>query len=51
MSIYDTERSKIYPHLSFTSPKEPQAHRLKKLTDIEAYLIEEIEARERLAEK
>ena len=49
MSIYDNEASKIYPDLNPTAPQEPQAYRLKKLTEIEAYLLDEIEVRERLA--
>ena len=49
MSIYDNETSKIYPDLNPTAPQEPQAYRLKKLTEIEAYLLDEIEVRERLA--
>ena len=51
MSIYDNETSKIYPDLNPTAPQEPQTYRLKKLTEIEAYLLNEIEVRERLAKK
>ena len=43
MSIYENEISTIYAYLNPTVPKEPQAYRLKKLTDIEAYLLDEIE--------
>ena len=50
MSIYDNE-TKIYPDLNPTAPQEPQTYRLKKLTEIEAYLLNEIEVRERLAKK
>ena len=50
MSIYDNE-SKIYPDLNLTSPQEHQAYRLKKLTEIKAYLLDEIEERRRQAKK
>ena len=50
MSIYDNE-TKIYPDLNPTGPQEPQTYRLKKLTEIEAYLLDEIEARRRQAKK
>ena len=44
MSIYDKETtSKIYPDLNLTAPQEPQTYRLKKLTEIEAYLLDKIE--------
>ena len=36
----------IYP-----APQEPQTYCLKKLTEIEAYLLDEIEVRERIAKK
>ena len=52
MSIYDNETtSKIYPDLNPTASQEPQTYRLKKLTEIEAYLLDEIEVRERIAKK
>ena len=51
MSIYNNETSKIYPDLNPTAPEEPQTNRLKKLTEIEACLLDEIEVRERLAKK
>ena len=51
MSIYDSETSKIYLDLSPTAPEEPQTYRLKKLTEIEAYLLNEIEVRERVAKR
>ena len=50
MSIYDNE-SKMYPDLNPTAPQEHQAHRLKKLTEIETYLLDEIEERRRQAKK
>ena len=46
MNIYDNEISNIYPDLNPTAPQEPQTYRLKKLTEIEAYLLDEIEVRE-----
>ena len=50
MSIYDHE-SKIYSDLNPTAPQEPQAYRLKKVTEIKAYLLAEIEERRRQAQK
>ena len=50
MSIYDNE-TKIYPDLNPTGPQEPQTYRLKKLTEIEAHLLDEIEARRRQVKK
>ena len=49
-SICDNETSKIYPDLNPTAPQEPQAYQLKKLTEIEAYLLDEI-VRERLEKR
>ena len=49
MSIYDKE-TKIYPDLNPTAP-EPQTHRLKKFTEIEAFFLDEIEVCERIAKK
>ena len=51
MNIYDNEISNIYPDLNPTAPQEPQTYRLKKLTEIEAYLLDEIEVREQIAKK
>ena len=52
MSIYDNETtSKFYPDLSPTAPQESQTYYLKKLTEIEAYLLDEIEVREQIAKK
>ena len=52
MSIYDNETtSKIYPDLNPTTPQEPQIYRLKKLNEIEAYLLDEVEVREQNAKK
>ena len=50
MSIYDNE-SKIYPDLNPSAPQEPQSYRLQKLTEIEAYLLNEIEVREWIGKK
>ena len=50
MSIYDN-KSKIYPDLDPTAPQEPQAYRLNKLSEIEAFFLEKIEARERITKK
>ena len=50
MSIYDNE-TKIYPDLNPIAPQEPEAYRLKKITEIEAYLFDEIEESRRQAKK
>ena len=50
MSIYDNE-TKIYPDLNPTAPQEPEVYGLKKPTEIEAYLLDEIEERRRQAKK
>ena len=51
--IYDKETSKIYPDLKPTARQEPQAQCLKKLTETEAYSLDEIEkiGKKRLAKK
>ena len=51
MSICNNKTSKIYPDLNPTATQEPQAYRLRNLTEIEAYFLDEIEVRERLAKK
>ena len=52
MNIYHNETtSKSYPDLNPMAPQESQIYRFKKLTEIEAYLLDEIEARERIAKK
>ena len=52
MSIYNNETtSKIYPDINRTAPQEPQTHRLKKLTKVEAYLVDEVEVCERIGKK
>ena len=51
MNKYDNETTKIYPDLSPTAPQEPQTYRLKKLTEIEAYLLDATDVRERIAKK
>ena len=50
MSIYDNE-SRIYPDLNPTATQRPQIYRLKNLTEIEAYLLDEIKFREQIAKK
>ena len=50
MTIYDNE-TKIYPDLNPTAPQEPQTYRLNKLSEIEAYFLNEIEVREQIAKK
>ena len=41
----------MYPDLRTMAPQEPQTYRLKRLTEVEAYLFDEIEVRERMAKK
>ena len=48
--LYDNE-TKIYSNLNPTASQEPQTYRLKKLTEIEAFFLDEIEVRERLPKK
>ena len=50
MSLYDN-KTKIYPDLNPTAPQEPQSYRLNKLSETEAYFLDEIEVRERIAKK
>ena len=50
MSIYDNE-TKIYPDLNTSAPQEPQSYRLNKLSEIQAYFLNEIEVREQTAKK
>ena len=50
MNICDNE-TKIYPNLNSTAPQEPQTYRLNKLSEIDAYFLNEIEVREQMAEK
>ena len=47
MSIYDNE-TKIYPDLA---PKESQTYRLSKLSEIEAFFLNEIEKCEQKIKK
>ena len=51
MSIYDNDTSKIYSGLNPTASQEPQTYGFKKLTEIEAYLLDEIEVCEQLTKK
>ena len=52
MSIYDNETtSKIYPDFNPTAPPELQAYRLKNLTEIKVYLLDETEVCEQIAKK
>ena len=48
MSIYDNE-SKIYPDLNPTAPQEPRSYRLKKLSETEAFFLDEIEVCDQIA--
>ena len=50
MSIYVNE-TKMYPDLNPAAPEESQTYRLNKLPEIEAYFLNEIEAREQIAKK
>ena len=50
MSAYVNE-TKIYPDLNPTAPKEPQSYRLNKLSETEAYFLNEIELHEQTAKK
>ena len=50
MSIYSNE-TKIDPDLNPTAAQELQSYRLNKLSEIEAYFLNEIEVREQIAKK
>ena len=50
MSVYDNE-TKIYPDLNPSAPQETKSYRLNKLSEIEAYFLNEIEVREKIAKK
>ena len=50
MSVYDNE-TKTYPDLSRTASQEPQSYRLNKLSEIEAYFLNEIKVHEQNAKK
>ena len=50
MSVYENE-TKLSPDLNPTAPQEPQSYRLQKFAEIESYLLNEIEVRERIAKK
>ena len=50
MSVYENE-TKIYPDLNPTAPQEPQTYQLNKLSEIEAYFLNETEVREQIAKK
>ena len=50
MSVCDNE-TKIYPDLNPAAPQELQTYRLNKLSEIEAYFLNEIEVREQIAKK
>ena len=50
MSIYDSE-TEISPDLNPTAPQEPQAYRLNKWAEIEAYFLSKIGVREGIAKK
>ena len=55
MSVYESDTSKIYPTLGPSAPPlqevNPQTYRLAKISEIEAYFLDEIDARENLAKK
>ena len=50
MSRYNNE-TKIYPDLNPSAPQETQACRLKKLTEIDTFFLDEIEFRRRQVKK
>ena len=55
MSVYDNDTSKIYPTLDPSAPPSqevnPQTYRLAKISESEAYVLDEIDTREKLAKK
>ena len=51
ISIHDNETSKIYTDLNPAVSQDPQTYHMKKLTEIEAYFLDEIEVRQILTKK
>ena len=55
MSVDNNDTSKIYPTLGPSAPLSqevnPQTYRLAKISEIEAYFLDEIDTREKLAKK
>ena len=51
MMRVNENKTKIYPGLNPTAPQEPQSYRLNKLSEIEAFFLDEIEVREQIAKK
>ena len=55
MSVYDNDTSKVYPTLGPSAPPSqevnPQTYRLAKISEIEAYFLNEIDTCEKLAKK
>ena len=50
MSVYDNE-TKIYPDINSTAPQDPQLYHLNKLSEIEAYFLNETEVCEPISKK
>ena len=51
ISIHDNETSKIYTDVNPTVSQDPQTYHIKKLTENEAYFLDEIEVRQILTKK
>ena len=55
MSVYDNYTSKIYPTLGSSAPPSqevnPQTYRLAKISEIERYFLDEIDAGEKLTKR
>ena len=51
MMRVNENKTKIYPGLNPTAPQEPQSYRLNKLSEIEAFFLDEIEVCEQIAKK
>ena len=51
MSIYDNDTKKTHVALNPIEPQEPQTYSLKKLTEIEAIFLDEIEVRKQIAKR
>ena len=46
MGIYHNDTIKTYPDPNPTAPQQLEAYRLKKITEVEAHLLDEIYVRE-----
>ena len=51
MSLYDNDKNNVFPDLNLTGLQEPQTYHLEKVIKVEAYLLDKIEVRKRIAKR